>query len=264
MQTVPIGKARVSRLCIGGNPFSGFSHQNPARSKDMTAYYTPEKIVDALRLAEEAGLNTCFMRTDDHIFGIVRKYREAGVTLQWFAQVSQEKNDPDSWRKWLNGAIALGATGTYIHGGIVDFWYANGQFDNFREALDTMREGGVVAGFAGHKPQAHEWIRDNLQVDFQMCSYYNPTDRSKHAAHIETGEKWEDEDRQRMIATIQTIKTPVVHYKVLAAGNKPIEPSFEVLGKAMRPGDVTNIGMFLGDDPDMITKNIALFEKYVG
>jgi hypothetical protein len=101
-------------------------------------------------------------------------------------------------------------------------------------------------------------------VDFQMCSYYNPTDRSQSPHHVSVGEKWNDEDRDRMVETIATIPKPVVHYKVLAAANKPVEPSFRYMGRAMRPGDVACIGMFLKDDPDMIEKDVALFEQFAG
>ncbi len=253
----------VSGLCMGGNPFSGFSHQNGSRDREMTEYYTPEIIRKTLRLAEQSGINTFFARTDDHVMGIIRDYRKAGGKLQWFAQISVDSKDQNQWVKLLKDAIAFGATGTYIHGGIVDFWYANRLFDNFHEALGIMRNAGVAAGFAGHQPEAHEWIRDNLKVDFQMCSYYNPTDRSKSAGHISVGEKWLEQDRKKMLRVIATIKTPVVHYKVFAAGNKPVLPAFKLLGKTMRKNDVVCIGMFLKDDPDMIAKNIANFEKHV-
>lgn len=263
MREVAIGKAHVSRLCIGGNPFSGFSHQTEERSREMVEYYTPDRIKETLRAAERAGINTFFGRTDDHTFRIVRDYWEEGGAIQLFAQVSPESDRTDTWRKWLKASIELGAVAAYIHGGVVDFWYANGLFDNFREALDMMREGGVTAGFAGHKPEAHGWIRDHLDVDFQMCSHYNATDRSKHAQHISVGEKWDDEDREKMLRVVATIERPVVHYKVFAAGNKPIVPAFEGLGRAMRSRDVVCIGFFTEDDPDMIAKDVTLFERYV-
>jgi hypothetical protein len=66
-----------------------------------------------------------------------------------------------------------------------------------------------------------------------------------------------------MLAVIASIKRPVIHYKIFAAGNKPILPAFQVLGSVMRKGDVACVGMFLKDDPDMITKNIEYFKKYV-
>lgn len=263
MRKVAIGKTVVSGLLIGGNPFSGFSHQGEERTKEMLDYYTSERIKDALRMAEEAGINTFCGRTDEQIMSVITDYWKEGGKIQWFAQVRTEKDDPDSWRGWMKRAIEAGASACYMHGGETDFWFANDQLDNLREALDIMREGGVTAGFAGHKPEAHAWIRDNLDVDFQMCSHYNPTDRSKTPHHISIGEKWNDEDRARMLDLVATIEKPVIHYKVFGGGNKPIEPAFEVLGRAMRKTDVVCVGIFVKDDPQMIAKDVALFEKYV-
>jgi hypothetical protein len=264
MRKVKIGNIlKVSGLCIGGNPFSGFSHQTSERSKEMTTYYTPDQIKKTLRIAETAGINTLFARTDDHILGIIKDYWDTGGTIQWFAQVCVEQGEPDAWKRWLKDSVKLGARAAYIHGGVVDNWYASKKFDTFREALDMMRERNIAAGFAGHNPEAHEWIRDNLDVDFQMCCYYNPTDRSKSPHHIDKGEKWDNEDRKRILEVIATIQKPVVHYKVFAGGNKPITQAFEVMGKHIRNSDVACVGFFLKDDPDMIRKDIDLFEKYV-
>jgi hypothetical protein len=66
-----------------------------------------------------------------------------------------------------------------------------------------------------------------------------------------------------MLSVIATIERPVVHYKVFAAGNKPILEAFETMAKHMRPNDITCVGMFVKDDPGMIAKDIELFEKYV-
>jgi hypothetical protein len=263
MKQATIGKVLVSRLCIGGNPFSGFSHQNPERDRTMLDYFTPERIKADLRAAETAGINTFFGRTDDHILGILQDYWEEGGRIQWFAQVCVDRGQPESWRKWFQASVQLGASGAYIHGGVVDHWFASGLFDNFHEALGRMRQAGVAAGFAGHNPEAHDWIRQNLEVDFQMCCHYNPTDRSRTPHHIGEGERWEEEDRQRMLQTIRQIGVSVVHYKVFAGGNRPIVPAFELLGREMRPNDVACVGMFTKDDPDMIARNVALFERRV-
>jgi hypothetical protein len=263
MRTVTIGTLQVSGLCIGGNPFSGFSHQNRERDREMIEYNTPERIREALSQAEAAGINTVFARVDDNILGTIDGYWKAGGTIQWFAQVSVDKSGPDSWRGWMARAIETGAHALYIHGGVVDNWHANGKHELLHEALSMMRDAGKVSGFAGHRPDAHEWIRDNLDVDFQMCCYYNPTDRSKDPAHQGEGEKWHDDDRAAMLKVIATIEKPVVHYKVLAAANKPVGESWERLGTTVRPSDIVCLGMFLKDDPEIITKNVALFERIV-
>ena len=109
MRNVTIGKTAVSRLCMGGNPFSGFSHQGRERSEEMPAYYTPERIKEVLRAAEEAGINAFFGRTDDRIVGTIKEYWKEGGNFQWFAQVRTEKGEPDSWRGWLRAAIDVGS-----------------------------------------------------------------------------------------------------------------------------------------------------------
>ena len=263
MRVVPIGKARVSGLCIGGNPFSGFAHQTKERSKEMTDFFTRDQIKQTLRESEEAGINTFFGRTDDHIFGILKEYWDEGGKIQWFAQVRIERENPDAWREWLAKSIDHGAVGAYIHGGVVDNWYSSESWDHFYESLEQMKAGNIAAGYAGHMFKAHEWIRDHLDADFQMCSYYNPTDRSIVAHHSDEGEKWEDADREAMLEVIATLQTPVVHYKVFAAGNRPILKGFEYMRDNMRAGDIACVGMFTKDDPEMIRENVSLFEEYV-
>ena len=46
--TVSLGTLEVSRFIIGGNPFSGFSHQTPERSAEMKAWYTDDRVVETL------------------------------------------------------------------------------------------------------------------------------------------------------------------------------------------------------------------------
>jgi hypothetical protein len=66
-----------------------------------------------------------------------------------------------------------------------------------------------------------------------------------------------------MLKVIATIEKPVIHYKVLAAANKPVDESWERLGTTVRPSDVVCLGMFLKDDPGIVAKNVALFERIV-
>ena len=53
---VALGKLQVSRLIVGGNMFSGFSHISPAKDAEMTRYYTAARIKATLRRAEELGM----------------------------------------------------------------------------------------------------------------------------------------------------------------------------------------------------------------
>jgi hypothetical protein len=66
-----------------------------------------------------------------------------------------------------------------------------------------------------------------------------------------------------MAALIRTIPWPVVHYKVFAGGNRPIPAAFQFLADHMRETDLTCIGHYLGDNPNMIAENVATFEQLV-
>jgi hypothetical protein len=263
MRTTSIGNVDVSRLVIGGNPISGFSHQSRERDQEMRGYFTNERVFDLLHECEERGINTAFMRTDDHILGVIREYWDRGGTIQWFAQIVYDAEDPSVHREWIKRAADHGAHGMYLHGGATDYWHANGMLDLFGEALELMHSFGVPGGFAGHRPAAHAWVRDNVNADFQMCSHYNPSDRTKDPQHTNVGEKWDPADRAAMLEVIESLPCPAAHYKVFGGGNRPVMEVFETLGRCVRAGDVVCIGVFPKDDPNLLATDIALFEEYV-
>jgi hypothetical protein len=261
MRTVKIGKVDVSRMTIGGNPFSGFSHQSAPRDQEMVRYYTVDRIKMALRKAEAAGVNTFLGRSDRHVTRLLAEYWDEGGKIQWFAQTASELGDQI---KAIGSAAACGAKGVYLHGGVVDHWFAQKQFDLLRKARETMRECGIAGGFAGHTVEAHTWIRDNLAPDFQMCSYYDPSSRADNPHHVAgAAEKWDDRHREQMAAFIQTVPWPVIHYKVFAGGNKGVAQGFSFLASSMRPGDAVCIGHHLGDNENMIAENVQTFDKVV-
>jgi len=258
---VRIGPAEVSRLTIGGNPFSGFSHQGPQRDAEMRRYYTAARIKEALRKAEAAGIDTLFARADNHVIRLLLEYWDKGGRIQWFAQTASER--PDYLRN-IETAAANGAKGCYLHGGQTDYYWNRGETEHFARALERIRCLGMAAGIAGHGPEPHEWIRDNLQPDFQLCCYYDPSLRADRPDHVPSdAEKFDPAHRDRMARTIRTLKCPSVHYKVLAAGRTPVREAFEYVADVIRPRDVVLVGVYLGDDADMIQKDVDLFEEIV-
>jgi len=189
------------------------------------------------------------------------EYWDEGGTVQWFGQTASEVGDQI---REVYSAAAAGAKGMYIHGGIVDYWHAQGKTDLLWDALSAMRDCGVAAGFAGHSVEAHHWIRDHLEIDFEMCCYYDPSSRADNPHHEEgVEEKWDDAHRDAMVAFIQTLPWPAVHYKVFAGGNKPIPEGWAFLAQHMRSDDLVCIGHYLGDNPDMIAENVATFERLI-
>jgi hypothetical protein len=257
---VSLGSLLVSKVIIGGNPFSGFSHQNPERDREMVQYFTTARIKETLHQAEALGVNTVLARADRHIVRVLAEYWDEGGTIQWFAQTCPEFGGP------LVGAqlaIRGGAHAVYLHGGQMDFLYAQNRLEEAREAVQHIKSAGLPAGVAAHKAVVHEWANEQLEeIDFHMCSYYNPTPRDKNAAHVQgMVEIFAPEDRDQMIAIIPTLRRPVIHYKIFAAGRTPPAEAIAYAASQMRPQDAVCVGIFPKDNPDMLAEDLVLFQN---
>lgn len=52
----PFGKVSVSRLLVGGNPISGFSHQSRAMDEEIMGYFSAANVQKLLAQRERAGI----------------------------------------------------------------------------------------------------------------------------------------------------------------------------------------------------------------
>ena len=103
----------------------------------------------------------------------------------------------------------------------------------------------MAAGVAGHNPAVHDWANENLDLDFHMCSYYNPTPRDQNAEHVHGArEVFADGDRAAMVDVIATLRAPAIHYKIFAAGRKDPRDAFAFVAKHLRPQDAVCIGVY--------------------
>ena len=258
LRMVPIGPLSISKLVLGGNPFSGFSHQSPERDREMQSYYTTARIKETLSEAETLHINTFLGRTDRHIRRVLSEYWDDGGAIQWFAQTCPEYGPPD---KSVAGAAVAGAVGCYVHGGQMDYLLAQGRMQEVIDAIASIREAGMAAGVAGHNPRVFEWSEAYLDVDFYMCSYYNPSRRDEQAEHKPgASECFAVADRQAMVDTIRNLSRPVIHYKVMAAGRNDPRQAFAYVARHLRPPDAVCVGVYTGDNPRMLEENLQLLE----
>jgi len=256
---VSLGALAVTRLIIGGNPFSGFSHQSRARSAEMAAWYTDERIVETLFQAQSLGLNACLCRGDQHMVRVLERYWDEGGTMRWIAQTASEAETPA-----IGAAFCLdnGASACYLHGGLVDDYIANEQYDQIHAFADTVRTSGVPVGIAGHMPIDFVWAEQNLDLDFYMVSHYNPSPRT-HARHNDPAiaEGYLLAEREELVATIQQLGRPAIHYKILAAGRNDPGEAFAYTARHMRPEDAVCVGIFTKDNPNMLAEDVDLLLK---
>jgi hypothetical protein len=247
-----IGSLAVSRLVMGGNPISGFSHGS--RDQEMLDYFTTDNIKKLLRRCEKAGINTVFLRADKHIMRVLHEYRLEGGKLQWVAQSAPEI-DPD---RGLAQAKSFGAAAIYVHGGQVDTDFEKGNEKETLRQINLIRGMGLPAGVASHTPANVKKIVDwGWPVDFFMICLYNiPGYRGTLSASQD--EKFHDADRVKALELFRQIEQPCFAYKILAAGRKDPRESFEEVARYIKPIDGVNLGMYPPDSPTIVEDNVAM------
>lgn len=257
--TIRLGGAEFSRLIVGGNPFSGVSHQNPKTDLAMKRYFTSARIMETLRTAEQNGITTFIGRADRHITRLLFEYRNEGGAIKWIAQTCPEMS---SQARSVEDAISEGASACYLHGGVMDNLYARDELGDIPGLIRLIRDAGLPAGIAGHNPRVFEWAEKNIDVDFYMCSYYNAAHRDQ-SAELRSGmaEWFDDRDRDTMVSLIGRLSKPAIHYKIFAAGRKDPRDAFAFTARHLRPGDGVCIGVYPEHNPGMVEEDARLFAE---
>ena len=252
LPTVRLGTLEVTRLIIGGNPFSGFSHQSAELNEEMRDYYTVARIKQTLNEAAEAGINTFVGRADNHIQRLLREYwQEGGLVKQWIAQTAPERA---SQLDNIDQAAGSGAAAIYIHGGVTDRKFAEGKLEELRPWLERIKEHGLPAGMASHQPDVHLAAEElGLPTDFYVQCFYNIFQR---------GENYLAEDREKNTETIRKLPKPVIGYKILAAGRNDPEEAFAYAFSHIKPKDAVCVGVYTKHKPNMIAELVELTLKY--
>ena len=255
---VNIAGISVSRVILGGNQFSGFSHQSPDIDREMCHYFTIERIKDALRTAESVGINTHLARADHHVMRYLMEHWDKGGSIQWLAQTCPELG---TLQRGIQNAINGGAAACYLHGGSMDYMLENDELDRVPPAIEMIRKTGIPAGIAGHNPKVFEWAEQNLDVDFYLCCYYNISNRDDDPEHVSGAlERFDPDDRDTMCELIQTLSKPVIHYKVFAAGRNDPKEALQYAARNLRANDAVCIGIYPKDKPTMLAENLHLLE----
>ncbi len=246
LPTISIASYHVTRLIIGGNPYSGISHRSASASKAMVDYYTTQQIIADLRQAEENGINTVLARADRHIMRVLNEYWNAGGTIQWIAQTPKD-TEYANLNEYLQIIARYKPIAIYHHGGTTDKLYAEGQLGSLHESLKRIRDLGYAVGLGTHDPLVLKYCYTvGYDVDFYVCALYN------HTRHREL---YLPDDRDAAFAAIQAIPTPIIAIKVLAAGRNEPREAFQLALENIKPTDAMAVGMYTQFQSDQIQQN---------
>ena len=269
LPTVKIKNIEVTRLIIGGNPFSGFSHQSNQVDEEMMDFYSTERIKETLLYAQSLGINTFAARGDRHILRVLRECANEGkLKLQWICQTVPELGD----FKNMIGAIVSSKykpVAIYHHGGHADRLYLEGKMDVLKDNLKIMRDTGFLVGLASHIPEVIKECEDaGLDIDFYMACFYNLTGRGKKGLTVfsgSEGEVFDDEDPVKMCQVIREVPKTCIAYKILGAGRKAknsdeLVNSFKFAFQNIKVNDCVCVGVFQ-KYKDQLKENVEIVRK---
>jgi len=253
---VKIGSLEVSRLIVGGNPFSAISHQSSERDREMRDWYTTERIKQTLHQCEEAGINTFCGRADNHVMRLLNEYWNEGGTIQWLAQTAPERR---SLEDNISQAARAGAKAIYIQGGTVDQAMEKGRLEELRQPLELIHSLGCVAGIAGHNPESHLTAAEiGLPTDLHMVCFYNLTGRRGRIDVADPHEGYHPDDPAKAVECIRKLAKPCLAYKILAAGRRDPLEALTYTYTNIKPTDAAVIGVFPKDNPDQVADNVRM------
>jgi hypothetical protein len=245
-----LGEKKVSRLILGGNPISGFSHISPEKDREMIDYYTSENIMRLFDECRNNGVNTIQSRGDRHMQRILHEYWSRGNSdFYWIGQTASELEDISANIRRIAdcGAIAI-----YHHGTKVDNLWHEGRIDEVEEVIQTIRDTGLPAGLGTHIPEVIDYVeQQRWPVDFYMTSMYNLAKEPKHAQAVEgfKREEFNQEDPSFMLERVRRTSKPCLAFKILGAGrfagsSAEVREAFKKVFAQLKPSDAVVVGMF--------------------
>ena len=267
LPTVLFGKTEITRLIIGGNPFSGNSHVSRQLDGEMMDFFTCDKIKETLFRSMECGINTVQLRGDKHIVRMLREFRAEGGNLHWIAQTTPESF---SFEANIQQMAAVGAVAIYHHGTVTDALFKEGNYDEIIRRLGIIRKTGLPVGLGTHMPQVIEYAEaHHWDIDFYMACVYNLSriDRVSSAITGKSNEEepFFEEDIPVMYKTIRSTDKPCIAFKILGAtrrcqSQETVKAAFLEAYQNIKKIDVVNVGVY-PKDIDQVSLNAGYAEE---
>jgi len=241
MPTGRIGKLNISRMILGGNLISGYSHSRDLVyvSALMKQYNTEKRILDTMELCEQQGINAFLSNPTKHTLKMTSTYwKQRGGKMQWIVDSRPKPKDIAGHMKPIFDA---GAAAVYVNGHWAEQWVKQGKLDEFKAFIEVAHKAGMPAGVGAHLldvPVAIE--KAGIKPDFYMKTLHSKKYWSAQAKR-EHDNIW-CRKPEETIAFMKNVTAPWIAYKTLAAG--AISPSVGFKYALQNGADFLCVGMF--------------------
>jgi hypothetical protein len=232
-----IGDLKVSRILLGGNLLTHFTHSRDLRYVyNLTAHYnTEEKILDTLALAEKHGVNTVSVHNPPPIIATLKKYRkERGGKIQWIICPTAGA-DPTmaAYSKQVEELLDAGSDAIYVWGVRADELISQGKIDLLAKAVEIAKAAGVPSGVGAHDLRVvMECEKNKIPADFYIKTFHHhkypsaPKPDQVKAPYNEVPGYW-CADPQATAEFMKTVEKPWIAFKVMSAGAIPPADAFQ-------------------------------------
>jgi hypothetical protein len=249
---VKFGKAEISRLIVGSNPFYGYSHFNHVLDNHMRDWMTQDRRIEVLKAAEQNGIGTWQVHYNDDPYKDFKRYRAEGgrMNLVLLADFALMK-DPTLIPKVVSEMKPLGIG---HHGNRTDERFRAGEKGKVRDFLKQVRDSGVMVGLSTHNPHVIETVEsEGWDIDYyQACLYRvtrTPEEARQEFGEAPLGEIYYEKDPERMCGVIRKTRKPCLAFKLLGAGRlvnskASIEKAFRYALENIKPTDAIIVGMY--------------------
>ncbi len=271
LPTVKFGRAEITRLIIGSNPFYGYSHFNQVFDKHMREWMTAERKMEVLHACEKHGINTWQLHYNDEPHQDYSRYRSEGgkmnlILLADFALMREPALVPKI-------AAEMKPLGIAHHGNRTDERFRNGEKGKVREFLKIVRDSGVMVGLSTHNPNVIDAVEsENWDIDYYQACLYRVSRTAEEArkefGEAPIGEIYYEKDPERMCRVIRQTKKPCLAFKLLGAGrlinNKgSIEAAFRYALSNIKETDAVIVGMY-PKYSDQVRENTDMIRRILG
>ncbi len=247
-----IGKLEISRLILGGNLLTHYTHSRDLKYVYSLAakYNTDEKIMETLALAEANGINTVSMHNPEHPISVLRRYRkERGGKIQWIiCPTAPVEPDMVKYRHDVEELIQDGCEAIYLWGVHADSLVAQGKLDLVAKAVELPKQFGVPSGVGGHSLDVVKACeKEGIKADFYIKTFHHhsypsgPKPEQLKSPYNENPGYW-CKNPQETIAVMKSVKKPWIAFKTMAAGAIPPKDAFQYV--VQNGADFVLAGMF--------------------
>ncbi|HEY3324159.1 MAG TPA: hypothetical protein VGP72_27150 [Planctomycetota bacterium] len=230
-----IGKLQVSRVLLGGNQLTGYTH-----SRDMQFvvnllrhYNTEAKLLETLAVAEQHGINTLSMNKHPQAQAILQKHRKNGGKMQWILHPTTPL-DPTmkNYEEEIRELIGDGAEALYVWGCRSDELVAKSKMDLLVKAVELSKKHGVPCGVGCHDLNVVvECEKQKVPCDFYIKTFHHhkyptaPKPEQLKGVVAEVPGYW-CRDPEKTIEVMKDVTKPWIAFKVMAAGTIKPQDAF--------------------------------------